>query len=76
MYANATSLTNCIVLIYSLIILQWTHPMKSLDSVEMRTLVHTTPEMHQYFNETLKKILVVRVPGTDSHRRVKEVSID
>lgn len=50
--------------------------MKTLDSTEIKTLVRTTPQMYRDFNSTLSKILVVRVPGTDSHRNVKDVSIE
>ncbi|XP_074593933.1 glutaminyl-peptide cyclotransferase-like isoform X2 [Brevipalpus obovatus] len=51
---------------------QWKHPIKQLGANDIRTLVRQTPDQFVNFNQTLDKILVVRVPGTEAHRHVKE----
>ncbi len=55
--------------------IQWQTIPKSLTDSDYEKLSHLTEEDYQQFNQTLDHLLIPRVPGSDEHKQVREVSL-
>lgn len=54
---------------------QWHQKPRVLGNGDYMKLAATGPDDYEVFNQTLRRILIPRVPGTKNHATVRDVSI-